>query len=51
MHFEWDEEKNLVNIGKHGIDFETAILCWEDPSNFDIGMISTRRLSKKDKIR
>ncbi len=36
MHFEWDEKKNQLNIEKHGIDFETAILCWEDLSNFDV---------------
>jgi len=23
--FEWDEQKNLINIEKHGIDFEDAI--------------------------
>ena len=25
MEFEWDEAKNLVNIAKHGIDFDDAI--------------------------
>lgn len=24
MEFEWDETKNLQNIGKHGVSFETA---------------------------
>ena len=24
MQFEWDEEKNSVNIKKHGINFEIA---------------------------
>lgn len=24
MRFEWDEEKNRANIGKHGISFEQA---------------------------
>jgi uncharacterized DUF497 family protein len=36
MDFEWDEAKNQANSKKHGIDFETAILCWEDPANFDV---------------
>jgi len=25
MKFEWDETKNLINIQKHGIDFNDAI--------------------------
>lgn len=36
MHFEWDEQKNQLNIKKHGINFETAVLCWEDLSSFDV---------------
>lgn len=36
MDFEWDEQKNHMNITRHGLDFETAILCWEDPANFDV---------------
>lgn len=28
--FEWDEEKERVNIKKHGIDFDTASLVFED---------------------
>ena len=27
--FEWDENKRLTNIEKHGIDFEDAIGIWE----------------------
>jgi hypothetical protein len=37
MRFEWDDEKNAINIKKHGIDFEDAkdifkhpMLAWED---------------------
>jgi uncharacterized DUF497 family protein len=29
--FEWDEQKNLDNFTKHGIDFETAKEIFEDP--------------------
>jgi len=25
MHFEWDEQKNQVNIRKHGLDFADAL--------------------------
>lgn len=31
LEFEWDEEKNHQNILKHAIDFEDALLVWEDP--------------------
>ncbi len=29
--FEWDDQKRLVNIEKHGIDFEDAILALQEP--------------------
>ncbi len=31
IRFEWDEEKNQINQTKHGIDFETAKLVFDDP--------------------
>lgn len=31
MKFEWDEAKNAINIGKHGVDFETAALIFDGP--------------------
>ena len=31
IRFEWDEAKNRSNRKKHGIDFETAQLVFEDP--------------------
>ncbi len=30
--FEWDEEKNRVNIEKHGIDFRDAVQIFERPT-------------------
>jgi len=30
MRFEWDGEKNRLNRRKHGIDFETATLVFDD---------------------
>jgi uncharacterized DUF497 family protein len=30
MRFEWDEAKNRSNLKKHGIEFETAVLVFED---------------------
>jgi uncharacterized DUF497 family protein len=29
--FEWDPEKEVFNIQKHGIDFTTAKLIWSGP--------------------
>lgn len=31
MMFEWDENKNQINKVKHGVDFETATLVFDDP--------------------
>jgi uncharacterized protein (DUF4415 family) len=31
MRFEWDEAKNEINRTKHGIEFETAQLVFDDP--------------------
>ena len=28
--YEWDAEKEALNIKKHGLDFDTAILVFED---------------------
>ena len=30
MEFEWDENKRLENLTKHGIDFVAALLVFED---------------------
>lgn len=30
LSFEWDENKNIANKAKHGIDFETAALVFSD---------------------
>ena len=32
MNFEWDEEKRLSNIKKHGIDFVAVIPVFDDPN-------------------
>ena len=31
LRFEWDQTKNETNKRKHGIDFETAQLIFDDP--------------------
>jgi len=31
LEFEWDEGKNWLNIMDHAIDFNDAVLVWEDP--------------------
>lgn len=38
MKFEWDENKNIENIRKHGVKFEDACYIFSDPyglSKFD----------------
>lgn len=29
--FEWDPEKNISNVRKHGVDFDVAKVCFLDP--------------------
>ena len=36
LTFEWDEEKNKINIEKHGIDFDTAMLVFNDLQRIEI---------------
>jgi hypothetical protein len=36
LTFEWDEDKNKINLEKHGIDFETAILVFNDMQRIEI---------------
>jgi len=31
IKYTWDEAKNKTNLAKHGVDFETATLVFEDP--------------------
>lgn len=31
MHFDWDDRKDKSNLRKHGIDFDTASLAFDDP--------------------
>jgi uncharacterized DUF497 family protein len=31
MAFDWDERKSRANLAKHGIDFHTASLAFDDP--------------------
>jgi uncharacterized DUF497 family protein len=35
MQFEWDEEKEKINIDKHGIDFSTAALVFGDENRIE----------------
>ena len=36
LNFEWDEDKNQLNLKKHGIDFETAMLVFNDLQRIEI---------------
>ena len=35
VRFIWDEKKNLVNMKKHGVDFNDAVRAWYDPERLD----------------
>ena len=35
MLFEWDANKNELNIQKHGIDFSMAIGVFDDPNRLE----------------
>lgn len=35
LQFEWDEEKERINISKHGIDFITASHVFLDPNRIE----------------
>ncbi|MCF8039261.1 MAG: BrnT family toxin [Desulfohalobiaceae bacterium] len=36
MDFEWDPQKSISNAEKHGIDFKTAMVLWEDEHRIEI---------------
>ena len=36
MHFEWDDNKEKINIQKHGIDFSTAARVFSDENRLEI---------------
>ena len=36
MKYEWDENKRLLNIAKHGLDFEDADLVYESPNKLTL---------------
>ena len=35
MRFEWNEEKNQINIAKHGISLESATAVFNDPDIYE----------------
>ncbi|PZV12585.1 MAG: toxin [Leptolyngbya sp.] len=36
MQFEYDPNKSQINLAKHGIDFETARLLWQDQYRIEL---------------
>ncbi len=36
MQFEWDEQKEQINIVKHGIDFSTAAYVFRDENRLEL---------------
>jgi uncharacterized DUF497 family protein len=47
MDFEWDEEKRIKNINKHGIDFISVIQVFNDPNALEA--YDTRNSSSEDR--
>ena len=35
MLFEWDDKKAAINLQKHGVSFETAILVFQDEDRIE----------------
>jgi uncharacterized DUF497 family protein len=35
IEFIWDDEKNITNIQKHGVDFNDAVRAYYDPYRLD----------------
>jgi uncharacterized DUF497 family protein len=47
MNFDWDEDKNKVNIKKHGVDFRDACYVFADAFALNMpAMMSTRKMRK-----
>ncbi len=36
INFEYDEQKSISNLSKHGIDFETAQKLWMDELHIEV---------------
>ena len=36
MQFEWDDKKAAINLQKHGVSFETAILVFQDEDRIEL---------------
>jgi uncharacterized protein len=48
MEFEWDEEKNRINIGKHGLSFDRAISIF---AGLTLSLIDERKEYGETRIR
>jgi uncharacterized DUF497 family protein len=44
--FEWDEEKALINLKKHGLAFGEILSVFDDPNSLEFMMISIRLIPK-----
>lgn len=47
LKFEWDENKNLLNQKKHGVDFETAAFVFND--EYHVEMYDARHSIDEDR--
>jgi uncharacterized protein len=44
MRFEWDENKDRLNLSKHDVRFETATLVFDDPHAITVDEFSDEEL-------
>ncbi len=47
MKFEWDENKEKINLKKHGLDFKTAALIFLDTNRLEIPDIEHSTLEEE----
>ena len=46
MDFEWDPQKEVANIAKHAVDFETAARVFLDPYLYEFDDLTVRSESR-----
>ena len=45
--FEWDDKKSLENVGKHGVDFQTAQYAFIDPKRVIAKDLAHSKIEKR----
>lgn len=48
MAYEWNEDKRIVNLKKHGLDFKDAPMVYEHPDKLTVESLRNGELRKID---